>query len=132
MVIDGETHEMEILDTSSLDDYADLEDKWISSSDAFVLVYDISSRLSFKRISRYNCKVQRTIKPTRSPNSQIPMILVGNKCDKYAGREVSIKDGESLAQYLGCEFVKTLAKAFCDVAKATAKLRNGFRTRLER
>lgn len=139
MVIDGESHKLEILDTSGLDDYADLEDKWISTSEAFVLVYDISSISSFKRIPRYYNKVQRALKPTRSPNSQIPMILVGNKCDKYSGREVSIKDGELLAQYLGCEFVETsakndinVAKAFCDVTKQRQQYTQSYAMDLER
>jgi GTPase KRas protein len=40
----------------------------------------------------------------------MPMILVGNKCDRYAERKVSITDGEALARGLGCEFVETSVK----------------------
>jgi len=48
----------------------------------------------------------------KRPNSlsQCPFILVGNKCDKYHEREVTISEGLILAKDLGCRFVETSAK----------------------
>lgn len=37
-------------------------------------------------------------------------ILVGNKCDKTAEREVSKEEGAALAQILGCGFIEASAK----------------------
>lgn len=46
------------------------------------------------------------------------MMLVGNKCDRIAEREVSRKEGKRLAKQLNCEFVETSAKERVIVEKA--------------
>ncbi|KAJ3327686.1 cytochrome c oxidase subunit 1 [Blyttiomyces sp. JEL0837] len=47
----------------------------------------------------------------------IPLMLVGNKCDKVGEREVSREEGYHLARRLRCEFIETSAKTCVNVEK---------------
>lgn len=42
----------------------------------------------------------------------IPVVIVGNKCDKSLEREVSTDDGKQLAKKLGCQFGMPLPLTF--------------------
>jgi GTPase KRas protein len=104
----------------------------IIDGEGFILVYSLSSWSSFASITRLHNRVQR-IKEFRSPfggvmsaalNPQFyPVMLVGNKVDLEAKREVSTQEGLALAQKLGCGFVETsrncpnVEKAFYDVVR---------------
>lgn len=48
----------------------------------------------------------------------VPVMLVGNNCDRVAEREVSAEEGYALARELGCEFVEASAKECINVEKA--------------
>jgi GTPase KRas protein len=53
----------------------------------------------------------------QEPNT-VPIMLVGNKCDKVAEREVSRDEGQALANRLGCKFVESSAKTSVNVERA--------------
>ncbi len=115
---------MEVLDTSGQDDYVALRNQWIRNGEGFILVYSISSRSSFARIQKLHHQVQRVKKSLLpgsstypgSPSSALPtgsgsfgpapVMLVGNKCDRVAEREVSTQEGSALARELGCDLSK--------------------------
>ena len=80
-----------------------------------MLVYSISSRLSFTRIQKYHDYIQRV---KESSASLVPVMLVGNKSDRVTERAVSTQEGHALARELGCEFVEASAKDDINVEKA--------------
>jgi Ras-related protein Rap-1A len=47
--------------------------------------------------------------------SQVPMIVVGNKCDLEDERVVGKDQGQNLARMWGCSFLETSAKAKVNV-----------------
>ena len=49
---------------------------------------------------------------------RIPIILVGNKCDRITEREVSREEGMSMARKLECEFIESSAKTCVNVERA--------------
>ena len=49
---------------------------------------------------------------------QVPLILVGNKCDKITEREVSREEGMNMARKLKCEFIESSAKTCVNVERA--------------
>jgi hypothetical protein len=107
VLIDGELHQLQILDTAGIEAFAGLENQSVLAGDGYIiLVYDISSMQSLGRIKIRYESMQRVMESIGRPYS---MILMGNKCDK-AEREVFQSDGEALAQCLGCEFRDTTAK----------------------
>lgn len=130
-MIDNQACMLEVLDTAGQEEYTALRDQWIRDGEGFVLVYSISSRSSFTRIKRFHHQIQRVKESTASspsyPGSPIsvatstapvPIMLVGNKSDRIAEREVSTQEGHALARELGCEFVEASAKNYINVDKA--------------
>jgi GTPase KRas protein len=89
-----------------------LRDQWIRDGEGFVLVYSIVSRSTFERVDRFKEQIAR-VKDTAFS----PLVLVGNKCDRLAEREVSADEGRALAKQLGCEFVEASAKINTNVEK---------------
>jgi GTPase KRas len=81
--------------------------------EGFLLVYSISSRSTFERIERFRDQIIR-IKDT----DDIPLILVGNRCDKITEREVSREEGMNMARRLKCEFIESSAKTCVNVERA--------------
>ncbi len=75
-----------------------------------VLVYDITSRKSFENISNWleECKIHG--------NPEMTIVLVGNKADLAAQREVTFVEGENYAQKNHMLFVEASAKTDLKIA----------------
>ena len=77
----------------------------ISKGHAFILVYSITSRQSLEELKPiYNEIVQ-----IKSDLKEIPVMLVGNKCDETS-REVPTHEAAELAKSWNCAFLETSAK----------------------
>ena len=124
---------LEVLDTAGQEEYTALRDQWIRDGEGFVLVYSITSRPSFDRIRKFHGQIQ-LVKESAGSGSPtgagylgspafpsalpVPVMLVGNKCDKALERDISAQEGHSLAKELGCQFVEASAKNCVNVEKA--------------
>ncbi|KAJ3068488.1 Ras GTPase ras2, partial [Podochytrium sp. JEL0797] len=114
VVIDDEACQLEVLDTAGQEEYTALRDQWIRDGEGFLLVYSVTSRATFYRIERFRDQILRC----KDTDEVIPIMLVGNKCDKNSEREVSKEEGQHLAKRLGCDFIETSAKTRVNVEKA--------------
>ncbi|KAG5518486.1 hypothetical protein PMAC_002882 [Pneumocystis sp. 'macacae'] len=110
VIVDGRSCILEILDTAGQEEYIALRDQWIKNGDGFLLVYSVSSRPTFDRVKRFREQIVQT-KDTKS----VPLILVGNKSDRIYDREISFEEGQSLADFFGCQFAETSAKSSVNV-----------------
>ncbi|KAH6667757.1 ras family-domain-containing protein [Halenospora varia] len=110
VVVNDQQCTLEILDTAGADEYLYLRDGWIRANEGFILVYSISSTLSFTRIQGLYDQIQQ-IKKSPHPHTSppVPIMLVGNKVDT-AKRRVSLLEGEGMARKLGCRFVEASAR----------------------
>eukprot|EP00732_Lithocolla_globosa_P004305 Lithocolla_globosa_v1_NODE_3914_length_1551_cov_49.851604.p2 type:complete len:186 gc:universal NODE_3914_length_1551_cov_49.851604:207-764(+) len=104
---------LEVLDTAGQEEYTALRDQWIRDGEGFVLVYSIIARSTFDRVQRFRDQISR-VKDT----DDLALMLVGNKCDQAAEREVPTSEGEALAKTLKCEFTEASAKTCVNVEKA--------------
>ena len=57
---------LEVLDTAGQEEYTALRDQWIRDGEGFVLVYSITSRASFSRITKFYNQIQRVKESTNS------------------------------------------------------------------
>ncbi|KAI8613968.1 putative small G-protein Ras2 [Chytriomyces sp. MP71] len=114
VVIDDQPCNLEVLDTAGQEEYTALRDQWIRDGEAFLLVYSITSRATFYRIEQFREQILRV----KDTEDVIPMMLVGNKCDRVGEREVSKEEGIYLASKLQCEFIETSAKTRVNVERA--------------
>ncbi|KNC97510.1 small GTP-binding protein domain, partial [Spizellomyces punctatus DAOM BR117] len=113
VVIDELPCILEVLDTAGQEEYTALRDQWIRDGEGFLLVYSITSRSTFERVERFKQQITRV-----KDMDKVPLMLVGNKCDKLAEREVSKEEGQQMARRLKCDFIETSAKTCLNVDKA--------------
>ncbi|KAL1919604.1 uncharacterized protein VTP21DRAFT_1535 [Calcarisporiella thermophila] len=113
VVIDDQPCVLEVLDTAGQEEYTALRDQWIRDGEGFLIVYSITSRSTFERVERFRDQIFRVKDVDR-----VPLMLVGNKCDKVTEREVSREEGYHMARRLGCEFIETSAKTCVNVERS--------------
>lgn len=102
VVSDGVTYDLNIWDTAGQELYRSLTPMYYRNAHAAVIVFDVTSRESFKSASNWINELCET-----GENSFI--ILVGNKIDLLDAREVPESDGVKLAKDLRCTYVETSA-----------------------
>ncbi len=95
---------LQIFDNSGIKIYQSLISITSYDSHGFILVYDITNKISFEDISNYynNCLEKK---------KNYCYILVGNKCDEKDKREVSYEEGKNLAKKMNINFLETSAKS---------------------
>jgi small GTP-binding protein len=104
--IDGAPSVLEILDTAGTEQFASMRDLYIKNGQGFIVVYSVASMQSYQDIRTMREQILR-VKSRR----QVPLLLVGNKCDLSGQREVPTNDGEQLARAWECPFIETSAKS---------------------
>jgi Ras family protein len=101
----GEEYTAEIMDTAGQDEFSILSTKHAVGIHGYVLVYSIASRQSFDM-----CTVLRDKVLNLTGMERMPMVLVANKIDLHAQRQVPTEEGQKLADSWGCSFIETSAK----------------------
>ena len=76
------------------------------------MVYDISKRTSFDNLTRWMVEVTDSVAP------DLPILVVGNKCDLQFERCIDTREGEQYAQKLNKLFIETSAKTSHNVDSA--------------
>ncbi|KAG1461995.1 hypothetical protein G6F55_003239 [Rhizopus delemar] len=109
-VIDEETALLDVLDTAGQEEtlfylFCAMREQYMRNGEGFILVYSITSRLSFEEVNTFYQQIRRV-----KDRDFFPMILVGNKCDLEGDRRVSSQEGKDLAKSFGCLFIETSAK----------------------
>ncbi|XP_031548789.1 GTPase HRas [Actinia tenebrosa] len=104
VVIDGETCLLDILDTAGQEEYSAMRDQYMRTGEGFLCVFAVNNRKSFEDINQYREQIKRV-----KDAEEVPMVLVGNKCD-LPQRTVSTGDAQELAKSYGIPFQETSAK----------------------
>ncbi|KAI8065605.1 ras-like protein 1 [Gongronella butleri] len=112
-VIDGETALLDVLDTAGQEEYSAMREQYMRNGEGFLLVYSITSRLSFEEVSTFYQQICRV-----KDRDFFPMVLVANKCDLKAERQVSSQEGLDISKEFGCQFLETSAKQRVNVDEA--------------
>ncbi|RKU44520.1 hypothetical protein DL546_006664 [Coniochaeta pulveracea] len=134
--IDGAIYHLSLTDTAGQEEYRGM---WASSNlgaDAFLLVYDITSRDSLDALQYFNELIDmeadtrldnaaRAIRAGVSPaedTKTIPpvKIVAGNKCDLQESRQVPASQGLDWARRRGCGFMETSARLEVNIEETFA------------
>ena len=99
----GEKKEFVILDTAGEEDYQNMIDTWIKVAKGFILVFAINDSESFEVIKS---KIKRIEK---NEANNLPIILVGNKCDLIDKRVISEQQANDFAKSIGSVYYETSA-----------------------
>lgn len=103
--INGQQCMLEILDTAGTEQFTAMRDLYMKNGQGFVLVYSISSQATFNDLLELRDQILRI-----KDSLDVPMVLVGNKCDLEDERVVSKDQGQVLARQFNCTFMEASAK----------------------
>ena len=99
-----------------------MRDLYMKNGQGFVLVYSITAQSTFNDLQDLREQILR-VKDTED----VPMVLVGNKCDLEDERVVGKDQGLNMArQFNNCAFMETSAKAKIGVNDVSCTLRSWF------
>lgn len=104
VVIDGETCLLDILDTAGQEEYSAMRDQYMRTGEGFLLVFAVNNAKSFEDIAMYREQIRRV-----KDADDVPMVLVGNKCDLET-RSIDQKNVIDTAQNYKIPFIETSAK----------------------
>jgi Ras-related protein Rap-1A len=108
--VDGQQCMLEILDTAGTEQFTAMRDLYMKNGQGFILVYSITAQSTFNDLQDLREQILR-VKDT----DDVPMVLVGNKCDLEDERVVGKELGKQLANQFNCSFMETSAKAKINV-----------------
>lgn len=93
-------------------EYSAMRDQYMRTGQAFILVYSITDPSSFEDLLTIHEQLLRS-----KDADEVPIVLVGNKCDLEEERAVSKDEGKSMAEKFGehCKFLEASAKESINV-----------------
>jgi small GTP-binding protein len=103
--IDGTQCMLEILDTAGTEQFTAMRDLYMKNGQGFVLVYSIIAQSTFNDLPDLREQILRV-----KDKDDVPMVLVGNKCDLNDQRVITTDQGEELARKFGSAFLEASAK----------------------
>ncbi|XP_055988087.1 ras-related protein Rap-1b-like, partial [Sorex fumeus] len=102
---------LEILDTAGAEQFTAMRNLYMKNGQGFVLVYSITAQSTCNDLQDQREQILR-VKDT----DDVPVILVGNKCDLEDGRIVGKEQGQNRArQWNNCAFLGSSAKSKINV-----------------
>ncbi|QDZ22058.1 ras-related GTPase [Chloropicon primus] len=116
MYLEDRTVRLQLWDTAGQERFRSLIPSYIRDSSVAVVVYDVTSQTSFANTVRW-------IKDVRAErDSDVIMVLVGNKTDLSEKRQVTVEEGEAKAKELGVMFIETSAKGGVNIKALFRKI----------
>jgi len=104
ITLDGRPISLECHDTAGQEKYSTLTASFFRSAHGTIIIYDVTNRESFSRISSW------VIECSRYVDDKIPMMIVGNKCDLQMERQVTMEEAQELAERYKFPFFEISAK----------------------
>jgi len=109
--LDGQTCMLEILDTAGTEQFTAMRDLYMKNGQGFALVYSITSQSTLQDLNEIREQILRV-----KDAEDVPLILIGNKCDLEGERAVGREQGQALARSWGnVQFMETSAKSKINV-----------------
>lgn len=108
---------VDILDTAGQEEYSAMRDQYYRMAQAYLCMYDITSRSSFDEIAMIREQIIRV-----KDDENVPLVLLGNKVDLEDRREVSTEEGQDLAKSWNAPFFETSAKCRINIEESVFEL----------
>ncbi|XP_039293091.1 GTP-binding protein Rheb-like [Nilaparvata lugens] len=109
----GEEYNLTIVDTAGQDKYSIFPNQLAVNVHGFILVYSVTSRMSFEVVRSIYDKLLDSV-----GRLAVPLLLVGNKMDLHKERVVTKEEGRALAAQWRAAFIETSAREYmsaCDL-----------------
>ena len=112
--------------SSGTEQFASMRDLYIKNGRGFLVVFSLTSWQSFLDVRTVREQILR-VKGTEN----VPICLVGNKCDASLQRQVTPDDALALAQEWTCPYVETSAKLSINVNDTFAEIVREINSRMK-
>ncbi|PRP76054.1 hypothetical protein PROFUN_01770 [Planoprotostelium fungivorum] len=135
VTVDKKQAMLDICDTAGQEMYAAYQDQYYKSGNGFIIVYNVTDRMTFERIKSYRDRIIRAKNSEEidaktkkamglEPDQDIipPMVVVGNKIDLDNSRQVSTQEGQNMSKELGIPFFEASAKTNVNVTESFIEL----------
>ena len=96
---------------TELEKYMSINKNLFQRVQGIILMYDISNLNSFKNLVKWMDGIKENSK-------DVPVILIGNKCDLEGERQVQTEEGENFASKYDIKFFEGSAKTGVNVDKS--------------
>ncbi|GJN39998.1 hypothetical protein PR202_gb29158 [Eleusine coracana subsp. coracana] len=111
-MVEGKTIKAQIWDTAGQERYRAITSAYYRGAVGALLVYDVTKAMTFENVNRW-------LKELRDhADSNIVVMLIGNKIDLRHLRSVAVEDAASFAESEGLFFIETSALDATNVEKA--------------
>jgi len=107
---------LQIWDTAGQERFRTITVSYFKGAHGVALVYDVTDRETFEAIRHWVRQIRE------HADSNVTIVLIGNKCDKGQLRMVSKEEGEELAREIQAPFFETSAKTNVNVEEAFHKM----------
>jgi len=106
---EGENYILEILDTAGTEQFSSMRDLYMKDGQGFLLIYSIVARATLTTLEDFYKQILK-VKDLQE-GSSVAIVVVGNKADLDANREVKVDEAERLAKsFGGSTHIQTSAK----------------------
>jgi len=109
---------IQIWDTAGQERYRAITSSYFKGSNGCFIVYDITNETSFDNVEKWYEQIQS------EKSKEIPIVLVGNKCDLENERKIPTEKGKDKAKNLKCAFFETSALKGINIDKIFEELVN--------
>nr|ABW35314.1 Rab1D [Karlodinium veneficum] len=110
--LEGKIVKVQVWDTAGQERFRTITSAYYRGAHGVLLCFDLTCRSSFERCAAWLEEIRKHAR------DDISLILVGNKCDNSARREVLFEEAESFATSHGMLFYETSAKDDVNVQEA--------------
>ncbi|KAJ2723498.1 GTP-binding protein [Coemansia sp. Benny D115] len=114
--ISDKEYNLTITDTAGQDETSILDPTFAGTTDVYVIAFSVAYRKSFDIARVIRDKILDI-----SGVESVAMVLVGNKSDLKADRQVPRSEAEDLAKQFGCPYVETSAKENSNIEEMFVK-----------
>jgi len=114
--VSGSSIKTQIWDTAGQERYKSVTSSLYKGAHGVLIVYDITKQSSFDSVEKWLTEVQDRTEP------EITIMLIGNKCDLKAQRQVKTEDAAAYAQKRGLVFFETSALDMTNVESAFQRI----------
>ena len=116
--IRGKLINIHCIDTQGSSDFSqDTGNLFIQKSDAFIYVFDITSRESFNNLSYYYEIIKLALTDSQKMLREKIVYLVGNKCDLTTYRQINESEGRLEATKYKAKYIEVSAKTGLNIDK---------------
>lgn len=114
--IEGQLVKAQVWDTAGQERYRAITSAYYRGAVGALLVYDVTKRTSFENVEKWLQELRE------HADSNIVVMLVGNKIDLRNQRSVPTEDGSRLAKERSLAFIETSALDFTNVEQAFERI----------